>query len=521
MLTLKDILDLYNQIKEIKKIKITGGLDRSNDVYYQEAQVINHTDDTLYVIDSNDNEYVVKPTYRGGSFETEKIIIRKRVDLNRKIVNSEGEECHENDMEEIVFTYRKLLNKPIYIDTLNIIICNETQKREGAVHPIQLSNKIYVKQPKNHMEQILHNTYSSFGGFFIVANDIDEITDRVYFEQAGKICSFSVQCGISNTEPGIEVFWKDEKTNERFSKEFFNINDIKEARGNPLNTEVTNLLIGTDRYKLEKAMRERDHIDVKAGYYTLEDLEKELEKQSSEYEEKEKELKASIDDYKDKIRIERVHISNIEKLHKSNLVKKDQEVLDLKNKLSEAQVLIDRYEKSFLAEAKLKGLNNDLAEVNYKEKKINFDDRKIEKEDKRDDIKYERENDKWEKEEAVNEKLRQHKETISSSQVTKETMSTASTLVKSLAVIVPVIAGLGIWTILKSKGAEEILGVFSMPIISSIGSSAMSCVDTVFDVADKVVSPVASVVDKVGSSVGGAIEGALDSFAGKMRCWFF
>jgi hypothetical protein len=521
MMTLKHVLDLYVLITERKDKEIIGGLDRSDDVYYQEAQIINHTDDTLYVIDANDKEYTVKPVYRGGSFETEKIIIRKRIDLEAKRVNEDGEECRKNTIEEVVFPYRKLLNKPIYVDSLNVIICNASQKREGAIHPIKLSNRIFVKQPKDHMEKVLNETYSSFGGFFIVANDIHDITDTVYFEQAGKICSFPVQRGINNSEPGIEIFWKDEKTNQRFSKEFFTIEDIKEAKGYPLKTEITGLFIGTDKSRLEQALRERNHVDTKAGYYTLKDLEKELQIQATEFGEKIAELKEVIADYKEKIRIEKLHTTNVEKFHKTELIKKDQEILDLKNKISETQVLVDRYEKSFLAEAKLKGLNNDLAEVSYKEKKINFDDKKMEKEYLRDDIKYRREDERWEKEEEVNEKLREHKETISSSQVTKETMSTASAFVKSLAIIIPVVAGLGIWSVLKSKGVEEFLCTASLPVLSAAGSAIVACTDTAFDIADKVVSPVASTLDKVGSSVGGAIEGALDSFAGKMRCWFF
>lgn len=526
LITVASFLESFTSKFKKELINHIGELPRTKHTMYQESQIYNYTNRTLYVRDASNNEYEIEPAY--DDLEDYSIVIERRVDLRDR--NPKSFDCvpWEGQIEVLRLDFSTIENKPIYVPQLNVIIYTDEQRSVIGHHPWQ---KILNMSPKTQIDprKMLDRLQSSFAGFVVVATGQRDIGDYVYMELGGRICQIDVLKRIDDKElPNITVYWKTGDSMIHYDVVRYELSDIKKAMGGPLPFEGHAIPIATDKKKLEKFIENRDGIEYRQqptipnGAYTSEDIDMLVEERKEEYEEKEAQYQRQIEDLKEKLKLEKDAVITARKTEQSKLQEKDIELRKLKSDLANAHNTISRYEGALQADIKLKQFDNDRSELGFKEKKLGADERKLETEERRDAKKYEYEDKKMEKdiekiskEEASNEKVREHKEKIASSQVKKETVAAAASGVKAATVLVPAAIGLGAVVAGKfymAKTGSEILGFGIGGILS----------ETVRSIAGSIVSAVTTPISAAVSCVSDGISSAGQGFTEWFRCnvWF-
>ena len=150
-----------------------GSLTRATTTWYSERSVVNTLNENIVLIDRNDNHTVVPSSVTNGAFSDCIVVLAREV--VGASVNSQGTDLSLPG-SQIKITKHALRNGPIYVETIDALLCTEEQALT-AEHPFKQINH------GEALEQYLSDLADRLDvapGIKLVANDPTGSYDALY-----------------------------------------------------------------------------------------------------------------------------------------------------------------------------------------------------------------------------------------------------------------------------------------------------------------------------------------------------
>jgi hypothetical protein len=404
-------------------------LGRNTVCYYGEYQVINYSDEPIYIQDCEGEEYTIPSSYRSDTPARIEI-------LHRRVNGARNFSCNvekfNGPIEVMTIDYDKHYSIPTYIKEFNILIYGPNCK-SIATHP-QLSGRL--SSIVGSSENII-NKGASQAPLFILGNDPTGKIKHIYIGINGSVCDVN----ISQDPDNDEKYYLCRHDNDLQKKYTYEELDPKSLEWDHVHEYVTEdgyifpICLGKD---MLKEYLESKHLENRNKFSSIHIANARKEVQQT--------LAAEIEQLQDTIKVRDKTINNLKSTHADMIEEKNMEIKLLNNRIVSLQK-----DMELRLDIKKRDFDDDKTSTDVEMYKINSELKKALMESQK---------------EIANLKVKKEENSVKSAQV-----STLGVGFKTAAVVLPIVAlGLG-WLASHTLSSTTNIIQTSTSLIGSVGTA--------------------------------------------------
>lgn len=442
-------------------VQHSGALSLGTPGFYTEYQIINYMGEPIFVQDANGVEQQIDAVYTIDGCRRIEILIRKN--NGPRSTNHMVREIWEGNIEKLTINVHELDERPVYIRELNLLFY-VSSTRIGTTHP-QIGNDLVSSM--DDVSQIVNNSFSE-AVTSIVVNDPKNRLPGLYTSINGIVCCVVVNKDADQPEC-CQLFFRTSNGPNKFHQRIIEFDTIIDSNGvidMPGNEKI---YLATTKEKIQQ-VHEQERLEREA-LMTPEMLDQYKVKHAERHAQTMEDLKSDKTELGNQLKI-------VEEKHKQELQKKEVQIGDLK---------LDLEDK----DKQLKKMTNRLELVQDQlDAALKLDDNTL----KRERIRTHTVNEEA-KRDTAELKLQKEETSLRGTQA-----STVSTVVKSAAIIVPIVATGLIW-LMRTPAKEGVcMGLLSSKmatmaqVIRTAGSGVSSIISSIREYADDVCHNISSAV---------------------------